>query len=954
MAGNGTDFITFTGSLQQLSVSLTNDEYRVNNSVYDGMGGIDYLNMSNSGDYLRIDNGSGIQTFQNIEIVLAGSGGDVIDLSHATMTVNNDVTLIGSAGDDVLWGNVGNDTISGNDNDDILDGGPGHDNLDGGTGNDYISGGTGNDTLIGGADDDYLTGGAGNDVYVFGEADFGNDTIVEAASLDINTIQFTNAVTQADLNFSFNGNDMIIDAGSFGTITIEGQYDGGGAGIDTLQFADNSTFDLRSVPLPNVDPVAGDDAFTGSEDAILSGNVLGNDSDSDGGTLNVTAQIIATAAGGTVEILTNGDFTYTPAADFYGTDSFDYILNDGQGGSDIGSVTLDIANVLETPNLDIRVSHGNTATKFINSTDGYDLQPGSYGVSESVDAVTMDVAGASASAQVSYTFADADTANVHLDSAWNSMKNVEVSANGAGNITLSNFVHTDVTFGNGGDSIVNITDAKRGFITTGDGDDTITIESLTNNAGWSNVFDIQSGDGNDVIDFTGDKTITEVKIAAGNGDDNVTLHNDYLSSSVNMGDGNDHVDGGTGDDTILGGAGDDDLFGGAGNDVLYGGNNDAPILMDKDFSDDILFPELQERINIKNLNPSGEPSLGVKDPNLNVDFDATATISFEKGVAGYNNSLGIYSIAADGTIQMASLLWENVKDAGYNTPHQIDIPGTEDGGDFGFFIIANGDRTNSGYNGMDTGEVGNIRFVYDLGGAGERAATIYDNGNDVSVVYDDGTVQSGLAGKVYHTTERGAAADLNADGKVHTVSGLENDQDSETLMIGFEDLYNLGDADFEDVLFSLDINVKSIDTSEQGNDVLDGGAGDDILYGEGGDDILIGGAGDDTLNGGTGADTFVFDTFDGVDTVEDLNFAEGDKLNLSDIIDGYDENVDDLADFIHLVVDQGNMNTILQVNGDGQGNDFETVAVFEGVAVTDGLEQLVQDGSLIVDQVSII
>ena len=189
---------------------------------------------------------------------------------------------------------------------------------------------------------------------------------------------------------------------------------------------------------------------------------------------------------------------------------------------------------------------------------------------------------------------------------------------------------------------------------------------------------------------------------------------------------------------------------------------------------------------------------------------------------------------------------------------------------------------------------------------------------------------------------------------MHTVSGLENDQDSETLMIGFEDLYNLGDADFEDVLFSLDINVKSIDTSEQGNDVLDGGAGDDILYGEGGDDILIGGAGDDTLNGGTGADTFVFDTFDGVDTVEDLNFAEGDKLNLSDIIDGYDENVDDLADFIHLVVDQGNMNTILQVNGDGQGNDFETVAVFEGVAVTDGLEQLVQDGSLIVDQVSII
>ena len=947
MATNGNDFITFSGSMQQLTVTLVNaysgytisidDEKRLNNDSYDGLGGTDTLFMTSAGDALFIDDGAGNQVFNNIETILAGNGGDIIDLAHATMTVNNGVNIIGAAGDDILWGNIGDDTLTGANGEDILDGGPGHDSLNGG------------------ADNDYLSGGAGEDVYIFSGTDFGDDTLVEAASSEINTIKFTNAVTQGDITFQFSGNDLILNAGSFGTITIVGQYDGGGAGIDTIEFNDGSTFDLRSVDIPNVDPVAEDDAFTGVEDTPITGNVLGNDSDSDGGTLSVTAQTITTAAGGTVELLANGDFTYTPAADYNGTDSFEYTLNDGQGGTDTASVDLDIAAVAETTNLDIRVSHGNIATKFIDSTDGYDLvAPQTYGVNEIVDAVTMDVAGASANAQVSYSFADADSASVTLDSSWNSMKNVEVSAQGAGNITLNNFVHTDVSFGDGGNSTISITDAKRGFIETGDGNDAITIDALTNNAHWSNVFDIDSGAGDDVIDFSGDKGITKTVIDTGAGDDDVSLSGNYKASEVDLGTGNDSATGGNGADTIFGGVGDDTLSGGAGDDILYGGNNDLLIAQDKEFSDDIMFPELQERKDIKDLNPSGEPSLGVKDPNLNVDFDATATITFEKGVAGYNNSLGIYSIAEDGTIQMASLLWENVKDAGYNTAHQIDIPGGENGGDFGFFIIANGDRTNSGYDGMDTGEVGNIRFVYDLGGAGERAATIYDNGNDVSVVYDDGTVQAGLSGNVYHTTERGASADLNADGKVHTVSGLESSDNTDSLMIGFEDLKNLGDADYEDVLFSLDVNTNYIDTSEQGNDVLDGGDGNDVLYGEGGDDVLIGGAGNDTLHGGTGADTFVFNSLDGTDTVKDFSFAEGDKLDITGILDGYDENVDDLADFIHLVVDQGNMNTIMQIDSDGQGGDFQNVAVFEGVAITDGLETLVQNGNLIVDQPLVI
>lgn len=64
-----------------------------------------------------------------------------------------------------------------------------------------------------------------------------------------------------------------------------------------------------------------------------------------------------------------------------------------------------------------------------------------------------------------------------------------------------------------------------------------------------------------------------------------------------------------------------------------------------------------------------------------------------------------------------------------------------------------------------------------------------------------------------------------------------------------------------------------------GADVISGGAGDDILSGGAGADILTGGDGRDILSGGAGADTFQFKGNFGADTITDLNFAEGDKLN---------------------------------------------------------------------------
>ncbi|MFG5862185.1 retention module-containing protein [Metapseudomonas sp. CR1201] len=111
-----------------------------------------------------------------------------------------------------------------------------------------------------------------------------------------------------------------------------------------------------------------------------------------------------------------------------------------------------------------------------------------------------------------------------------------------------------------------------------------------------------------------------------------------------------------------------------------------------------------------------------------------------------------------------------------------------------------------------------------------------------------------------------------------------------------------------------------------GNDQLIGGNGNDILFGGTGTDTLTGGKGSDTLWGGSGNDTFVWKAGDsGVvgspdqDVVKDFKMSEGDKLNLSDLLQG--ETSSTIDNFLKLIVDNGTGNATLLVSKDGHLND---------------------------------
>ena len=97
-------------------------------------------------------------------------------------------------------------------------------------------------------------------------------------------------------------------------------------------------------------PVAVNDAYSTNEDAALvvaAPGVLANDSDVDSGTL--TAVLVSGPSHGTLTLNANGSFSYTPALNFNGTDTFTYKANDGTLESNTATVTIAVTAVNDAP-----------------------------------------------------------------------------------------------------------------------------------------------------------------------------------------------------------------------------------------------------------------------------------------------------------------------------------------------------------------------------------------------------------------------------------------------------------------------------------------------------------------------------------------------------------------------------------------------------------------------------
>ncbi|MBA2457756.1 MAG: Ig-like domain-containing protein [Gemmatimonadales bacterium] len=110
-------------------------------------------------------------------------------------------------------------------------------------------------------------------------------------------------------------------------------------------FAPSGDTELHDVESPNLPPAAADDASTTPADGdrtldVAAPGVLANDQDPEGAALR--AEQVTAPASGTLALDGTGGFRYTPAAGFFGEDSFTYRTVDSGGSSATATVRITV------------------------------------------------------------------------------------------------------------------------------------------------------------------------------------------------------------------------------------------------------------------------------------------------------------------------------------------------------------------------------------------------------------------------------------------------------------------------------------------------------------------------------------------------------------------------------------------------------------------------------------
>ncbi|MBY4892336.1 tandem-95 repeat protein [Rhodobacteraceae bacterium N5(2021)] len=699
-------------------------------------------------------------------------------------------------------------------------GAPGNDDLDGGEGDDLIYGQDGDDTLTGGTGTDALFGDDGDDTFIVSSAEDGDGDTIDGGNGPDETTD----------------ND-VLDLRGAGVVTINDAADANddGATAGTVTFEDGSVLTFEGIETiltdpTNEDPDAVDDANSGDEDTVITGNVLGNDTDPNAGD---TLEVISNTdpSNGTVTVDANGDYTYTPNEDFNGVDSFTYTISDGNGGTDTATVTLAVDPVNDAPDAvnDAATTPEDTAITIDvldNDTD--------------VDGDTLEITGASVPSE------QGTVAIVAGELLFTPAENF----NGEATITYT------ISDGNGGtdtaDIVVSVTPVNDDPDAVDDGDTTefetaVEINLLANDSDVDNpasdltvtsatvpasqgtltptgtegvyTFTPAAGfEGTATVSYTisdgaggTDSAVHTIEVGADptpqdgivdgeeTGEEMVLGYDDSNLPTDQGGDiitdGDDTIEGNGGDDTINGAGGDDDIDGGTGADVIAGGEGDDT-LSGGEGDDDI--------------------AVGGNDVADGGTGDDVFTVD-----------------ATDPTV-----------------PNDVTIDGGSDG-------------TDGNPDGPENGDEGD---VLDLG----------DQTDDLTVEFgtnpEEGTV-NGLdaddddpADITFEEIEKvitGSGDDVidgsDADEGIDVETG---DGDDDVTGGDGDDTIDAGDGDDDVEAGDGDDSV----TAGDGDDDVEGGAGDDTIDGGDGSDTLAGGEGDDVIDGGDGDDDIVVgagDTADG-------------------------------------------------------------------------------------------
>ncbi|MFN6453531.1 MAG: beta strand repeat-containing protein [Nostoc sp. EfeVER01] len=631
--------------------------------------------------------------------------------------------------------------------------------------------------------------------------------------------------------------------------------------------AANSTAITRDINITAVNdaPVAVNDSITTKRNIpviISATTLLSNDKDVDVSDVLSITDFTQPSQGSLVNN-NDGTYTYTPAQNYYGFDSFTYSISDGHGGNSTATVNLTINqynvingtlgadNLNGTVNIDVisglqgnDTLQGLADNDTLDGGDGNDSLDGGAGVDSLIGGKGNDIYIVDNLNDIIIEALNAGTDLVKSSVSWvlgNNLENLTLTGSGSINGTGNSF--NNIFIGNTGANILSGENGNDNLF--GDSDNDTLLGGAGNDTldGGLGADSLDGGIGNDIytVDNANDIIIeglnagtdlvkSSVSWVLGNNLENLTLTGSGAINGTgnslkniligNTGanilsgeDGNDSLIGGSGNDTLLGGAGDDTLDGGLGSDSLNGGAGNDIYTVDN-VNDSI----------IEGLN-SGTDLIKSSVNWVLADNLENLTLTGSGAINGTGNSLN-------------NILTGN---SGANTLNGVDGNDSLFGSSGNDTLLGGvGDDSLNGGAGTDSLD----------GGVGNDIYTV-DNVNDLII--------EGLD----------AGTDL-VNSSVNWVLG--NNQENLTLT-GTGAINGTGNS-LNNILMGN--NAANTLTGGDGNDSLFGNSGNDTLFGSAGDDIIAGGVGRDVLTGGTGQDSFNLTgtRTGGYDTIADFTLGE--------------------------------------------------------------------------------
>lgn len=772
--------------------------------------------------------GDVINALAGDDVVYARSGDDDVDGGEGEDLIHGEYgndTLKGGGDNDTLYGSSGNDLLQGQAGDDVLYGDEavasesGDDSLDGGAGNDSLSGGAGNDLLQGGEGSDILIGEAGNDTFLFGKGD-GADTILRDADTTagrMNVVQFKTGILQSDVSVSQSGVALRLTVnGTQDSVTVNDFFLAGNP-VQEVHF-DNGVWDVQVLKdLLDATAIAGasgNDTLTGSAGVDrLDGRdgddvVIGGAGNDwlDGG---AGADQLVGGSGNDVYVVDTGDTVTENVGE--GVDTVQTAVSATLGDNVEKLRLIGYAAINGTGNALDNVIAGNSASNVLTGGSGADTLIGGAGddlyvVSDSTD-TTVEASGGGV-----------DT--VEASTTWGlgaEIENLVLTGNGAidgsGN-SLANALYGNAAAnrldGGGG------ADTMRGYA----GDDTYLV------GGADDVVIEEAGDGLDTIETTDSSWVLGSNIenltltywgdsnGTGNELNNTLLGNEYRN----------RLDGAAGADTLVGGGGDDTYVVDTTLDVINesaGGGTDTV----ESSASWVLTAELE---NLTLTGTSAVDGTGNAAANTLRGNSANNVLDGGAGndtmVGGAGDDTYVMSASTDVVTELANEGTDTVQTA------------------FTFTLLANVENLALIGNGAINGTGNTLNNML----SGNSSANVLDGGKGAD------TLAGGAGDDTYVVDNAADVLTENANEGTDSVRAATS--------------------------WTLGANVENLTlTRVGGGDSATGNALDNLLVGTSGANRIDGGAGADRMTGGAGNDTYVVDTTgdvvveavgEGTDTVE--------------------------------------------------------------------------------------